>query len=171
MSATGKVDHLMEERKIKPDCVLDYNLKMGTVDKVDMINSFVECAQKTTKYYNNLFFHVIDTAALNGHIVHCQLTGKVITYQKYRENLMRELLEEHHTPRRSSTRCRPAADNPLRLTAQNCHCKVCLSGTKRRKQRRLTKYMCLACDTPLCISPCFGNTICSSTIEYICSNY
>ena len=29
MSATGKVDHLTRERKIKPDCVLEYNLKMG----------------------------------------------------------------------------------------------------------------------------------------------
>ena len=26
--------------------VLNYNLKMGAVDKVDMVNSFVECAQE-----------------------------------------------------------------------------------------------------------------------------
>ncbi|XP_038857496.1 piggyBac transposable element-derived protein 4-like [Salvelinus namaycush] len=113
MSATGKVDHLTGVRKIKPDCVLDYNLKMGAVDKADMINSFVECTQKTTKWYKKIFSHLIDNGhALNGHIVHRQLTGKVITYQKYRENLMRELLEEHHTPRRPSTRGCAAADNP-----------------------------------------------------------
>nr|XP_046188550.1 piggyBac transposable element-derived protein 4-like [Oncorhynchus gorbuscha] len=40
-TATGKVDHLTGERKIKPDCVLDYNLKMGAVDKADMINVHV----------------------------------------------------------------------------------------------------------------------------------
>ncbi|XP_052351639.1 piggyBac transposable element-derived protein 4-like [Oncorhynchus keta] len=113
----GKVDHLTGERKIKPDCVLDYNLKMGAVDKADMINSFVECTRKTNKWYKKIFFHLIDTAVLNGSIVHRQLTGKVITYQKYRENLMRELLEEHHTPLRPSTGGRPAVDNPLRLTA------------------------------------------------------
>ncbi|XP_021462473.1 piggyBac transposable element-derived protein 4 [Oncorhynchus mykiss] len=171
MSATGKVDHLTGERLIKPDCVLDYNLKMGAVDKADMINSFVECTRKTTKWYKKIFFHLINTAVLNGSIVHRQLTGKVITYQKYRENLMRELLEEHHTPRRPSTGGHPAPDNPLRLTARHfpCkvpqtasqgsrtrrHCKVCLSGARRSKQRKMTKYMCLACDTPLCISPCF----------------
>jgi hypothetical protein len=55
MSATGKVDHLTGERKIKPDCVLDYNLKMGAVEKADMINSFVECTQKTTKWYKKIF--------------------------------------------------------------------------------------------------------------------
>eukprot|EP00063_Salmo_salar_P068066 XP_014042901.1 PREDICTED: piggyBac transposable element-derived protein 4-like [Salmo salar] len=120
---------------------------MGAVDKADMINSFVECTRKTTKWYKKIFFQLIDTAVLNGSIVHRQLTGKVITYQKYRENLMRELLEEHHTPRRPSTGGRPALDNPLRLTARHfpCkvpqtaaqgsrtrrHCKVCLSGARR----------------------------------------
>jgi hypothetical protein len=37
MLTTGKVDHLMGERQIKLECVLDYNLKPGTVDKVDMM--------------------------------------------------------------------------------------------------------------------------------------
>ena len=81
MSATGKVDHLTGERKIKPDCVLDYNLKMGAVDKADMINSFVECTRKTNKWYKKIFFHLIDTAVLNGSIVHRQLTGEMITEQ------------------------------------------------------------------------------------------
>ena len=81
MSDTGKVDQLTGERKIKPDCVLDYNLKMGAVDKADMINSFVECTWKTTNWYMTIFFHLIDTAALNGYIVHRQLTGEVITEQ------------------------------------------------------------------------------------------
>ncbi|CDQ64883.1 unnamed protein product [Oncorhynchus mykiss] len=73
MSATGKVDHLTGELKIKPDCVLHYNVKMGAVDNADMINSFVECARK-------IFFHLIDTVALNGYIVH-RLTGEMITEQ------------------------------------------------------------------------------------------
>ena len=81
MLATGKVDHLMGERKFKIDCVLNYNLKMGALNKADMINSFVECTKKTTKSYKNIFFHLIDTAAVNGHIVHRQLTGEMITKQ------------------------------------------------------------------------------------------
>ena len=72
------MDHLTGERKIKPDCVLDYNCEMGAVAKVDMINSFVACARKTTKWYKNVFFHLIDTAVLNGHIDHLHLTGKMI---------------------------------------------------------------------------------------------
>ena len=69
----------MGEGEIKPDR-LDYNLKMGAVDKADMINSFVECTRKTTKLYRKILFHLID-AALNGQIVHRQLTGEMITEQ------------------------------------------------------------------------------------------
>jgi hypothetical protein len=63
------------------DRVLDYNRKMGAVDKADMINSFVVCTQKSIKWYKNIFFHLINTAVLNGHIVHRQLTSEIITEQ------------------------------------------------------------------------------------------
>ena len=83
MKATGKVVHLTGERKINPYCVLDYNLNMGVVDKADMIYSFVECTRKTTKWYKKIFFHLINTAVLNGHIVHRQLTSEIITEQVF----------------------------------------------------------------------------------------
>jgi hypothetical protein len=102
MSAIGKVDHLTGERNIKPDCVVDYNLKMGAVDKADMINIFVESTQKTTKWYKKIFFYLIN-AALNCHILHRQLTGEMIneqgifcnwTYSSHTEtiNVIRHLL-------------------------------------------------------------------------------
>lgn len=76
MAATGKVDHSTGQTKMKPICVLEYNKKMGAVDKADMISGFHECARKTTKWYKKVFFHLLDTAVLNSHIVHQQLTGK-----------------------------------------------------------------------------------------------
>ncbi len=51
MSATGKVDHVTGERKVKPHCVLEYNTKMGAVDRADMVKGFLECARKTRKWY------------------------------------------------------------------------------------------------------------------------
>ncbi|KAJ8368738.1 hypothetical protein SKAU_G00087660 [Synaphobranchus kaupii] len=81
MAPTGKINHLTGERKIKPECIAEYNKKMGAVEKDDMINSLVECV--------------------------------------YRGNVMRQLLEEHHTPRHPPTGGHPAADNPLRLTARH----------------------------------------------------
>ncbi|CAM4570566.1 unnamed protein product [Leuciscus chuanchicus] len=120
--------------KMKQVCVLEYNKKMGAVDKADMMTGFHECARKSTK-----------------------------------TNLMRGLLEEYSTLRCPAKGGRPALDTPLRLTARHFpsevpqttsqgsktrrHCKVCLSST--RKERRLTKHMCVPCNTPLCAVPCF----------------
>ncbi|KAI2644812.1 PiggyBac transposable element-derived protein 4 [Labeo rohita] len=86
-------------------------------------------------------------------------------------NLMRGLLEEYSTSQCPPKGGRPALDTPLHLTARHCpsevpqttsqgsrtrrHCKVCLSSTRKSKQRRFTKYMCVPCNTPLCAVPCF----------------
>ncbi|CAB1317006.1 unnamed protein product [Coregonus sp. 'balchen'] len=94
MLDTGKLDYVIGERNMKPDCVLEYNKKMGAVYKVDMQNSFVECARKSIKWYTTLFFHLIDIGLLNGHIVHRQVRGQMISYQPYRIYLMRQLLED-----------------------------------------------------------------------------
>ncbi|KAK9958562.1 hypothetical protein ABG768_010675, partial [Culter alburnus] len=96
---------------------------------------------------------------------------KEITSLQFRTNLMRGLLEEYSTLRCPSKGGRPALDTPLRLTARHFpsevpqttsqgsktrrHCKVCLSSTRKSKQRRLTKYMCVPCNTSLCAVPCF----------------
>ncbi|KAI2644000.1 PiggyBac transposable element-derived protein 4 [Labeo rohita] len=171
MAATGKIDHITGQPKMKPVCVLEYNKKMGAVDKADMMTGFLECTRKSTKWYKKVFFHLLDTVVLNSQIVYRQLTGKEITSMQFRINLMRGLLEEYSTSRCPSKGGRPALDTPLRLTARHFpsevpqttsqgsrtrrHCKVCLSSTRKSKQRRLTKYMCVPCNTPLCAVPCF----------------
>ncbi|KAJ8334055.1 hypothetical protein SKAU_G00413740 [Synaphobranchus kaupii] len=60
MAQSGRLDHFTGEPKVKPACVLDYNKKMGAVDRADMITSFVDCARKSTKWYKKLFFHLLD---------------------------------------------------------------------------------------------------------------
>ena len=77
------MDHLTGERNIKTNCVLDYNNKMGAVEKADIINNSVACAQKTTKCYQNIFLHLIETDVLNGRIDHSQLTSEMITEQGF----------------------------------------------------------------------------------------
>ncbi|KAL1276403.1 hypothetical protein QQF64_036026 [Cirrhinus molitorella] len=171
MAATGKLSHITGQPKMKPVCVLEYNKKMGAVDKADMMTGFLECARKSTKWYKKVFFHLLDTVVLNSQRVCRQLTGKEITSMQFRMNLMRGLLEEYSTSRCPSKGGRPALDTPLHLTARHFpsevpqttsqgsrsrrHCKVCLSSAHKSKQRRLTKYMCVPCNTPLCAVPCF----------------
>lgn len=47
MAATGKLDHLTGQPMMKPACVLEYNKKMGAVDKADMMTGFHECTRKS----------------------------------------------------------------------------------------------------------------------------
>ncbi len=70
MSPSGKIDHTTGNEKIKPQCVLDYNKKMGAVDKVDMMDSFVGCTRKSLKWYKKLFFQFVDLAVHNAFIVY-----------------------------------------------------------------------------------------------------
>ncbi|XP_062380314.1 piggyBac transposable element-derived protein 4-like [Sardina pilchardus] len=172
MADSDKVDYMTGQRKSKPSCVLDYNKHMGAVDRFDMRNSFVECTRKSLKWYKKVFFHLIDCCVHNAQIVYQQALGKVIRPQAFRDNLMRQLLEQYHTPRHASTAGRPSMDHPLRLTARHFpsdvlqtdaqgkstrrHCKVCLHGTRRPRQRKLTRVFCAPCNTALCATPCFA---------------
>ncbi|XP_067225208.1 piggyBac transposable element-derived protein 4-like [Chanodichthys erythropterus] len=166
MSPSGKIDHATGNQKIKPQCVLDYNKKMGAVDKVDMMDSFVGCTRKTLKWYKKLFFHFVDLAVHNAFIVYKKKQDSSLTYQKFRQNLVRQLVEEHHTPRKPSTGGRPPADNPLRLTGWHFpseipstaqqgkntrrHCKVCLTTKKSLQKKQKTRFMCKPCNAALC---------------------
>ncbi|XP_052010817.1 piggyBac transposable element-derived protein 4-like isoform X1 [Xyrauchen texanus] len=171
MAVSQKVDYTTGEKKMMPFCVLEYNKKMGAVDKADIMKSFVKCARKTTKWYKKIFFYMLETAVLNSFIVYRQLAGKGMTSLEFRMNLMRGLLEEYSTPRNPPKGGRPASDSPLRLTARHFlsdipqtelqgrstrrACKVCISSKCRAKKRRSTRYMCVACNIALCATPCF----------------
>ncbi|KAJ8333480.1 hypothetical protein SKAU_G00414880 [Synaphobranchus kaupii] len=90
MAQSGRLDHFTGEPKVKPACVLDYNKKMGAMDRADMITSFVDCARKKER----------------------------MPYKDFRLKLVKELIQEHPLPRRS-TGGRPCVNTPLRLTGRH----------------------------------------------------
>jgi len=55
MADTGKRTPTNDIIK-KPQCIVDYNMKMGAIDHIDMQMSFTECVRKTVKWYKNYFF-------------------------------------------------------------------------------------------------------------------
>ncbi|KAJ8349859.1 hypothetical protein SKAU_G00249890 [Synaphobranchus kaupii] len=85
-------------------------------------------------------------------------------YKDFQLRLVKELIQEHPLPRRS-TGGRPCVNTPLRLTGRHFssfvppteaqgqstrrHCRVCLYTTRRKRERKLTRYMCSLCDTTL----------------------
>lgn len=168
LADSGKVDRKGVMIK-KPNCVVNYNACMGSIDKTDMLLSSVECVRKTLKWYKKIFFHLIDLCILNAFSTYKTVTGKVMSLANFQLELIRQLLEKYSSPTKSpNSRGRPTSkDQPFRLTgrhfpsdvpttntgkANRRRCAVCIKKNKRTD----TRYMCSDCDVGLCVTPCFG---------------
>jgi len=55
MVSINKCDHSGNKIK-KPQCILEYNVNMGLVNKFDMQIAFNNSARKTIKWYKKFFF-------------------------------------------------------------------------------------------------------------------
>jgi hypothetical protein len=92
----------------KPLCVIDYNEKMGAVDRSDMMLSSMECVRKTIKWYKKLFFHTVDLCLLNALALCLTKTGNRVPLAKFQLDVIRRLLERYHTPRAAARGGRPS---------------------------------------------------------------
>lgn len=95
---TGKVDRSTGRQIMKPECIVRYNKFMGAVDKTDMLLHSVECIRRTTKWYKKLFFHFLDLALLNSHVLYKAITKKSIPLAKFQTDLIREILAKYPSP-------------------------------------------------------------------------
>lgn len=95
---TGKVDRSTDSQIMKPECIVRYNKFMGAVDKTDMLLHSVECIRRTTKWYKKLFFHFLDLALLNSHVLYKEITKKSIPLAKFQTDLIREILAKYPSP-------------------------------------------------------------------------
>uniref|UniRef100_L7M1S0 Putative tick transposon n=1 Tax=Rhipicephalus pulchellus TaxID=72859 RepID=L7M1S0_RHIPC len=173
LAEAEKVDRRTGEKKKKPQCVLEYNKKMGLVDKVDMQPSFSESIRKTMKWNKAIFFHLLDMSLLNAFILFRENTASTTTFADFKRQVVSQLIEKHHTEHHTEKRKpgRPTRDHPLRLTGRHFiqklpptggqgtrtqrRCHVCANTTQRRKLRKETRYMCVDCNKALCVEPCF----------------
>ncbi|XP_026673061.1 piggyBac transposable element-derived protein 4 [Ceratina calcarata] len=60
MIESGRRNYLTGSPKLKPECVVDYNMKMGSVDCVDVVLSTINSCRKCLKWYKKYFFHLVD---------------------------------------------------------------------------------------------------------------
>lgn len=172
MLETGKRDRKTNLMIQKPASVLEYNAKMGGVDKTDMRISFVDCTRKTLKWYKKVFFHLLDMMLLNAHTLYEVNSGKKVSFSKYRLEVVRQIIQEFHTPRPSPRGGRPSNETPLRINAihypsfvpqatkkgdktqRQCH--VCANSVLRPQTRKMTRHYCAECKVGLCAVPCFA---------------
>ncbi|XP_050314831.1 piggyBac transposable element-derived protein 4-like [Anthonomus grandis grandis] len=162
-----QIDRSTNENKKKPLCVIQYNQHMGAIDRSDMLISSVDCTRKSIKWYNKLFFHVIDVCLLNAHAMLSVRCEKKIPLSKFHLAVIRQLLERY-----PSKLQRPSTYDlgNARLTQRHFpeevprkennkyavrRCWVCSHSSKSEKKRKETRVMCVPCNVGLCIFPCF----------------
>ncbi|GFY43373.1 piggyBac transposable element-derived protein 4 [Trichonephila inaurata madagascariensis] len=80
-----------KEKKLKPNVVHYYNNIMGGVDKVDQHITYYLVARKRDKikYYQNLFFHLLDQALYNSFVIH-NLAGGAKNNMNYRITIVEQ---------------------------------------------------------------------------------
>jgi hypothetical protein len=74
---------------------VDYNAKMGVVDKVDMILSEIHSVRKIMKWYKKLFFYLLDLSIYNTYILYQNATGKKQKFNEFHLSLLKKILQKY----------------------------------------------------------------------------
>lgn len=139
---------------------------MNCVDKFDQNKKSCEINRKARKWWHRLFFHFIDTAIVNSHVIYKQTTNTNITMKDFRREISRSLVSKTLVEKRAAqnkTKISPvelkknkpsvpniirfeqAAHQPQRSTRRRC----ARCSTKKNEVR--TEWMCCVCNVPLCL--------------------
>lgn len=97
---TAKKNEYGESIK-NPECITYYNENMGSIDKIDMLLSSVECIRKTMKWYKKVFFHLVDLAVTNSHAMYKVKTGSHMSLADFQLELVRQIIEKFLKEHRS----------------------------------------------------------------------
>jgi hypothetical protein len=152
---------------MKPNCIIDYNNSMGSVDKVDMILNTINSVRKSLKWYKKYFFHLLDLGIYNSYVAYQEITGKKLSFPDFHLKLIKEILNNYSKEQKIPNFKITNAELTVRLNETHffsfCEqkkgikysprrrCAVCSSHDKRTDSR----YECRKCDVSLCVVPCF----------------
>ncbi|XP_035225123.1 piggyBac transposable element-derived protein 4-like [Stegodyphus dumicola] len=81
----------------KPTAIIDYNKKMGGVDKADQCLAYYPVIRnQQRKYYKKIFRHLLDQAVWNAFVIYTKCGG-LNRHLEFRLRLIERLIEEHLT--------------------------------------------------------------------------
>lgn len=69
---------------------------MAGLDKTDMLLNSTESVRKSTKWYEKVFFHILDLAVLNIHAIYKIVSGKKFPLLDCQRQLVKEIIEKLH---------------------------------------------------------------------------
>ena len=144
-------NHRGQER-IKPKVVCDYNRCMGGVDLSDQMATSYRVVRKARKWYQNLFYHLVDTVVVNAYLVHKALEG-TMSHEDFRLNLCSSLMPEHPEGAVARPRARRIPEgHELERIPKYRRCRHCKETSNTRKE---SKFACSVCNVALCAGECF----------------
>jgi hypothetical protein len=166
MGPSSKLDRETGLPVMKPECIINYSLNMGSVDNADMMISSVQSIRKTIKWYKKLALHIFDMYLLNAFYLYRAVKKIPCPLAKFQLELIRQMIAKYNaTMNTAPLLLRNTVRNPLRILPGNAaehmpkyianhksqRCKVCtIQG-----QRKSTRYFCSVCNVSLCVVPCF----------------
>ncbi|XP_035207145.1 piggyBac transposable element-derived protein 4-like [Stegodyphus dumicola] len=151
-----------------PTAIATYIEIMGAVDHFDQLRERYEIGRRSRKWWHRILYFLIDLVIVNAFIL-WKVSRKDSGPQDqlhFRLRLARQLISGFSSRKRKG---RPASflsskktvPDDVRLTKVGDHiptvqktyrrCRLC--STKGHEKR--TRYVCTACNVPLCINPCF----------------
>jgi hypothetical protein len=130
-----------QTNKIKsiPKCISDYNLNVGTVDKVDMQLSFFECPRKSLKWYKKIFFHLLELSLYNAYVLYKSKYNIKIQLLDFKLKIIREIFERFGSQIKNQYKYY-SPNALLRLTGR--HFPVKISQTKKTLNPRKNCVVC-----------------------------
>ena len=131
----------------KPRIVEECNQHMGGVDKSDQLVLYYGYAHRSIKWWKRVFFHILDLALVNAHIVHNITVEKQLTQLDFRMSVATGLLEGYQQQVHTHY-VAPRVELPLRLTERpfpdpvpsdtpyggRPQCEVCRARKKKKAQ-------------------------------------
>ncbi|XP_035215834.1 piggyBac transposable element-derived protein 4-like [Stegodyphus dumicola] len=157
----------------KPTAIIDYNKKMGGVDKADQCLAYYPVIRnQQRKYYKKIFRHLLDQAVWNAFVIYTKCGG-LNRHLEFRLRLIERLIEEHLTQLSHPNDASSQYGSIVRLTGRHFpsviphtgatrnnpsrRCVVCNKqrNDKGKRIRRETRYWCEECNVGLCVHPCF----------------
>ncbi|CAI6357631.1 unnamed protein product [Macrosiphum euphorbiae] len=138
-----------------PKVLKDHNENMNWVDKLNQNKKSCQIDCKSQKWWHRIFFHFIDIAVVNSHVIYTKSTGTTITMKNFRP-LKKSPVEiiKHKPFVPESLRLEKSAHQPKISIRRRC-----AKCSTREKEVR-TEWMCAVCNVSLCITKnrnCFAD--------------
>lgn len=131
-----------------------YNAYMGGVEKSDQFLAYHNVLRKTVRYWKTLFYHMIDTAAVNAFILYNPIATssgiKTITENEFRDHLVLQIIDSYGKEKReektagqpSRSDCRVKHGSRLFPHEGRARCQLCWM---HRKVTNWTQRKCPDC--------------------------